>query len=334
MLDAVARVSEKTVTEGLKITSANSVNIPISKIHVVFSSPWIISKTKTVKISYKKETEIAKADVDSIVDGERRELEQKFLAEHDNSLEFDLAFIEQKIFEVKLNGYPTVRFEGKKTSELEVSFAISISSKSILSHIEKTLEKSVRIPERNVECHSSLLLQYSALRAIVAGGSDYVAIHAHGEITDIIIVKNGLCAAMASFPAGTALLSKGSGAMLGQSRELTYSSLNLQSQNALHPAENRRVTAVADSSIDTWVEQLTETLATLGQMNSMPHRIYLLANEHYSHFERALLKISAEHVTVTPIEKSILDSAVSHENKEKEDSLMSLYVFALQQNSR
>ncbi len=322
MLDAVSVVSEKTVTGGLKIASANSLNIPISKIHVVFSSPWIISKTKTVKVSYEKETEITKTAVNAILDGERRDLEQKFLAEHDSSLEFDLAFIEQKIFEVKLNGYPTVRFEGKKARELEVSFAVSISSKSILSHIEKTLEKSIRMSERNIECHSSLLLQYSALRTIVAGGSDYIAIHVHREISDIIVVKDGLCAAMASFPAGTALLS----------RKLTYSSLNLQSQNALHPAENSRVAAIADSSTNTWAEQLTDTLAALGQMNSMPHRIYLLANGHYSHFERALAEISGEHVTVSPIEKSALDSKVSHEDKEQEDSLMSLYVFALQQN--
>ena len=328
MLNAIAVVSGNLVEEGLKITAAHSVNIPISKIHVVFSSPWVISKTKTVKISYEKETSIAVSTIDTILNEERHELERQFAAEHDASLEFDLAFIEQKIFEIKLNGYPVVHFENKKVRKLEVSFAISISSKNILDRIEKVLEKSVQTTQRAIACHSSLLLQYSALRAIVSNESDYTVVHVHNEISDIIVVKNGVCAAMASFPSGTTVFSQTSAAMLKQSKEVTHSSLNLQSKNALHPLESRRIKAIADSSGEIWAGQLMKTFASLDldREHAMPHRVYLLTNDHYSHFERAL---KSQSLNVIPIEKSVVDSAVSHEHKERENALMSLYVFAL-----
>lgn len=326
MLGAVSGVAENMSIEGLKIAAENSVQIPISKINVVLSSPWIISKTKTVKISYGKETEITRAAVNAILDGERRDLEQKFLAEHDSSLEFDLAFIEQKLFEVKLNGYPTVHFEGKKTRELEVSFATSVSSKNIVGRIEQILEKSIRTAAHAVEYHSSLLLQYSALRAIVPGFGDYVVIHVHKEITDIIVVKNGTCSAMASFPSGTALFS--------DSKDVTSSSLNLQSQGVLHVAEDGRIMELADSILETWTRQFKETLASIGQTGTVPRRVYLLADEHYPHFERAIVSAGAssgasQPFAVAPIEKNILDAHISHEKKENEDQLMNLYVFAL-----
>jgi len=331
MLDAVSSVSEKTIQEGLKITSSHSITIPVSKIHVIFSSPWIISKTKTIKISYEKETEVTKTIIKTIVDEERHALEQKFLADHSGSRESDLAFIEQKIFEVKLNGYPTNHFEDKKTRELEVSFAISISSKSILSAIEQTIEKSVRTNSRNIEYHSSLLLQYSALRNLLTNSDNYIAIHIHNEISDLIIVKNGVCAAIASFPEGTAGLSRASSLALGQSKEITHSSLNLVAKNALHPTENLKIKSVARKSTDLWLKQFTDTLTAVGQSDSTPHYVYLLTDMHYSYYEHALASLQqAKPITVTPIEKSSLDSAVSHQYKEKEDPLMSLYVFALQ----
>lgn len=329
MVAAVSRVSEAVLGEGLKITSSHSLHVPVSKIHVVFSSPWIISKTKTVKISYKEEAEITKSTIREILDAERARLEKEF-ASGGNPGEIDLAFVEQKIFEVKLNGYPTVHYEHKLTRELEVSFVISIGSKSILARIEKAIEKSLLMEKRSVACHSSLLLQYSALRNIVTGAGDYLVIHVHNEISDIIVVKNGICAAMASFPAGTALISQISGALLNQSKELAHSSLNLQSKKALHPAENSRIEVIADAGAGKWSIQFMETLSALGPADSMPHRAYLLANEHYAHFERALQSNKLRNFTVTPIERSILDSAVTHENKEREDALMTLYVFALQ----
>jgi len=330
MLDAVSLVSEDLLQKGLKIAVARSITIPISKIHVVLSSPWIISKTKTVKVSYEKETEITKAAINAIVDGGRRELEQKFTEEHDNSLEFDLAFIEQKIFEVKLNGYPTVHYEGKSARDLEVSFAISISSKKILESVEKTVTKFVRIPARNVEYHSSLLLQYSALRNIIPATEAYIIVHAHNEISDVIVVNRGITAALASFPSGTATVSQTSAAHLKQSKEMAHSALNLQSKNALNPAEHHRVQKIADISVEAWAQKFKETLASVGQTDFMPHRVYLLANRHYPHFERALAAVApANTFTVVPIEKSVVDAAVSHENREREDALMSLYVFAL-----
>jgi hypothetical protein len=328
MLDAVASVTEHISHQGLKITSAQSIKIPISKIHLVFSSPWIISKTKTVKVSYEKETKITKASIMEIVDKERQELEKRFVAENDTNLEFDLAFIEQKIFEIKLNGYPTEHFENKETREFEVSFVTSISSKNILSRIEKTIEKSIRMNQRNVECHSSLLLQYFALRTVFPGKNDYMVIHVHHEISDIIVVKNGVCSVMASFPSGIATFSHTSAALLKLSQEVSDSSLNLHSKKALHPAESHRIETAAKSSLASWAGQFTDTIASLGEGNSIPHRVYLLANAHYAYFEKALTGME-KHFNVAPIEKGILDSYLTHANKEKEDALMSMYIFSL-----
>jgi hypothetical protein len=109
---------------------AKGVTLLISKVHCGLSSPWIISKTKSVKVDYGKDVLITKEMVSKIVDTDHIEMEKKFKAEHDASsdgakLEYDLEFIEQKIFEIKLNGYPVTNFQGKHRLCRRISFVAS-----------------------------------------------------------------------------------------------------------------------------------------------------------------------------------------------------------------
>jgi hypothetical protein len=326
MVAAVGRIGDKVLREGLSAASTSRV----SKIHCAFSSPWIISKTKTVKIHYERETEITKTAVTAILDGERRGIEESFLNDHPGTSAADLAFIEQKIFEIKLNGYPVSDFQGKKARDLEVSFAVSVSSKNILEHIEKAVERSIRV--HRIEYHSSLLLQYAAFRNLMSTRNSYIAAHIHNEISDIIVVKNGVCSAMASFPLGTKAFAQKSAAALGQPDDVTQSLLSLRTKNALNSLESEKINSIIDPVIREWAERFMQTLAVVGDTDSMPRQLYLATHEHYPYFERAILDQTADRAVpldITPIDEVLLEKAVSFERSQDRNALVSMYAFAL-----
>jgi hypothetical protein len=300
----------------------------IVSIHYVLSSPWIITKTRTVQVSYPKKTIITKKIVEALVEAERKSLEQSFVERDVAGIEFDLTCIEQKVFEIKLDGYPVVSLavpkEGglfkskkrvpKKATQLEVSFAVTMSSAHIVRRIEETVEKTLRIKDQSF--HSALLLLYASVRNVFNEAKDYIVAHVHGELSDVVLVHDNMYSLIASFPFGTSTFVRSSAHAADESETLMKSMLALHSSGALHGKHHEKIAKAASPSVRSWSTQLSTSISGARKGRTpFPNTVFLFAHDHHVHFERALEEEAGNmKIDIIPF---------------KQDALLDMYALAL-----
>jgi hypothetical protein len=326
MLKALEEVALKISTDGFaRAAEVGYEGHSLQSIHYVMSSPWLVSQSKTVKISYEKETEVTEASIHALVEKERDVLMNKF---HEGSLnsefEKDLTLIEQKIFDVRLNGYSVQDYRGKKARNFETSFAVTTSSKYILSKIEETVGKILRCKKQ--EFHSALLLQYTALRTIVGNRDEYISLHVHSELTDIVVVKRGISSYLASFPFGTAEVLRRLSTALGTSESSGVSLLALHESGKLEESEHHRVDALISPILTDWQTQLLSMLGMIGEKTILPRLVYLSAHSNAELFKMILIETKFE---VLPFDYTLVEKAVVFEKSSEKSSFIGIYAVAL-----
>ncbi len=164
----------------------------IAETHYVLSSPWIASQARTLSLSFDKTTAITDDKVKEILAAERSKLSPK-----DSG---PLETIEEKIFEIRLNGYAVSEWHGRQAKELEISYAVTVGGTDTVRRLRDAAEKIAG--SSNIRFHSSLLLQYIGMRVSMPEKDSYALIHIHGELTDVVIVKHGSCIFFGSYPMG------------------------------------------------------------------------------------------------------------------------------------
>ena len=165
----------------------------ISLIHIVLSSPWIISEARTVSRKFDIDTKIKRSFIQDIINEERA----KLIGESHEVM----IGIEEKICDVRLNGYSIQCWEGNVAKNLEVSFALSLASKTAIQNFKDACVKS-GLHGARIDFHSSLLLQHIGINSVLALQEPYLLLHPHGELTDIVLADNESCILFGSYPIG------------------------------------------------------------------------------------------------------------------------------------
>lgn len=324
MLKAVEEVAYRIAKEGLASPEvAKYSSRKLESIQYVVSSPWVISQSQTVKMEYTKDTEINEATIHGIVEKEKNALMSKFKeGDLDEKYESDLTLIEQKVFDVRLNGYSVQDYKGKKARNFEMTFAMTTSSKYILGKIEEAVLRSLHA--KKTSFHSALLLHYAALRTLLGNREEYVSVHVHSELTDIIVVKRGLSSCLASFPYGTTTLTRELSQGLSQSEESASSLLSMYHSGKLEASEHQRFENAFKPLLSKWEEQVL--LSTHAQKNTLPRLVYLSAHAHDVAFTSALVHAGLE---VFPFDDTLVDKAVVFDKPSMRSSLVGMYSLAL-----
>lgn len=291
----------------------------IHNIEYIMSSPWIFSKLKTVRVEYKNETAITPKIVADIVKEELK----------DSSIK-DAEPVEQKVFEIKLNGYPVANFENKKAHLLEISISTSFSSEAFLNKINSAVNRHIHI--KGYTFHSALLMQYKALREILSGNNEFLYIHVHSELTDLIIVKDGLCKHIASFPFGINSLLRKVVKETKDSMESGDSLLSLYQGDKLNKTEKSNYQKIINPLIEDWGDQLIKTFDGIFDNNNLPRTVYLSAHSHFDLFKESLVLKSRFNFNVISYESIDTGNKVTFANSAMKSNMMKIYAIALQSN--
>ncbi len=196
----LVKMTLRAVSETMNVCLRNfhshlaSEHVPkkIGAIHYVLSSPWIVSQAKTLSTELPKEMVVTEAYVEKIIGEEKRMMLP--------SNEVDNVAIEQKIFNIKLNGYSVAEWVGKSALNIDVSYTISIANSRMIENLKDISSSAIhRIP---VQFHSSTLLQFIGMRICQPNRGQYVLAHIHGEFTDVAVMDNHACIYFASYPLG------------------------------------------------------------------------------------------------------------------------------------
>ncbi len=323
MIKAVEEVASLVLKEGFERARGLGLHHPhLHTVHYILSSPWIISESKTIKVEFPEAREITESLVESILKKEHESLIQKYKTEGKG--EHDLTFIEQKIFDIRLNGYSVENYKGKKVQKVEISFAVTLSTNHILERIRNSVRKIIH-SEKEVH-HSALLLHYLSLRSLIPNHEEYISLHAHGELTDIVIVKEGISSYFSSFPFGTTTLIRKIAEAANLSEETSDSLLSIYEDGKLEETEKIKIEKVITSLILSWQSECIKTLFAVGEKSLLPRLIYLSVHSHYKIFKDALQGTQFE---VLAFDDSVIDTVIKYEKKSERSPLMGMYALAL-----
>lgn len=269
----------------------------ISEVHFILCSPWVVSQARTIGISYKEGTSITKERVEKILQDER-----KTISSPDN---ITLVQVEEKIFDVRLNGYSVSDWEDKDATTLEISYAITAGNKDF---IEKLHDAASRVVSKNkVFFNSSLLLQYVSLREVIMPQeSDYSVIHVHGELTDIVMIEHGLCTFFGSYPVGINTVVRKIAKLTDSDYKTADSLLSLHFGDKLEEAHAKSVDRITTSLQSGWNAEYARAIKN-HDGNKVPPITYITARTHEDFFsegyktahpESVLKHLSVDDVTV------------------------------------
>jgi len=290
----------------------------IDAVHYVLSSPWILSQAKTIAVEFKKETKATREHIIDIVTKQREE----FITEKQSGFEI----VEEKVFSVKLDGTHTEDWRNKKARTVDVSLAISVSGIETIRQLRDVCAHAV--PGERVQFHSALLLQHIAVQQIIPQYKNYTLIHAHGELTDIIRVKDGTCSFFASYPYGTQTILRSIGSTQKIPQQSAESNLALYGQGSLDASHARKTYEAIQNEQHMWSAELMKILQTSSVKQDPNEHILLSAHAYEAFFIRALASIP-HYGKVQRLELDDVRPAVTFEASVRTSRMTGLYVLAI-----
>lgn len=321
MLHGITEVAAILAREGIKRAGELGIIPPnstptIDTVHYILSSPWVMSQTKTVKVDYDTPTTITPRMVDEIVN-----------AKQAGKTDLAGALIEKTIFDVKLNGYPVTKYEGKAVHRLEVSFALSTSPQAVMDKISDALHLAIR--PRQEKFHSALLLEYVGIRNIFHTYSDYLVVHPHRELTDVVMVKSGVCSLITSFPFGVGTVIRKLGKVLHVEAATADSTLTMHTAGKLSADEERRLNPIISEIGKGWTHDLKVALAQVGESAMIPRMVFLSSHSHMPFFKNLIMKIPDLNAKISELELPMIESAVVYERGQERSVRMGIYTAAI-----
>ena len=282
------------------IPADNTIPRRISEIHYALSSPWIYSQAKLISVSFDKNTIISHSYILKLIETERAKLQP---------LQVDPTFIiEEKIFDVRLNGYSVTNWQNMEAKSVDVSFTFSVASINTINRFSMLCEHIVH--KTHIYFHSTLLLQYIGVQKSLNISEDYILIHVHGELTDLTIVHNQVCTFFGSFQFGIKTFVKKIALATKTKQNTADSFVTLFAGNHLNSIQNKKSYNVIEKVSDQWLVELQKVIDIYSQKAWLNRTIVLSTCAHEQLFAEILKKVYPHSKILIVSEIDLLPAAV------------------------
>ncbi|MCR4334819.1 MAG: hypothetical protein NUV47_03800 [Patescibacteria group bacterium] len=253
MLRSLEKVTETIPQEGI-----------IEEVFYVFSSPWVISQTKTFTHKENKEITVTHSFIKNLLQSQEKEI--KF--------DEDMMIIEHKSLNIKLNGYEVLDPVGKKAHLIELPILASAISKDIFSKVENVVSRSFNFQKSLA--HSFTLLSCSIINDIFPDEKDFMLIDVNGELTNMDIVRNGISTYSTSFPFGSNSMIRHISNVLNTEVGVSESLAKTYLNKSIELEMSKKLEIIFSEIQKRWLEQFNKITS--------PKKIFILMNNIFSIF--------------------------------------------------
>lgn len=274
-----------------------SIPTHIASVHYVLSSPWIVSEAKSISLSFDKETVITN---DSLLKLIEREREQSTPGQSK-----ELSIIEERIFDVRLNGYSLDNWSGRSTRQLDVSFVMSVAGTGMIKLFTEAVKHVARA--KHVSFYSGMLLQYIGIRDVLPDRGTYTLIHIHGELTDVAVITHHACSFFGSYPYGVNTTLRCIAQAGNTDLHAADSLLSLYTSLQLDPTAEKQAAIVPGCGQD-WSSRLVTLISNVQVKGTLPPHVLMSAGQHETFFVEAYKGIMPK----SHIELMTLDHLKNH----------------------
>ena len=272
---SLTALAKRIQIEGLKkIGLKKGEKINLNRVFYIFSSPWSVSQTKTIRV---KEVKAFRVTEDYL---------NKIIGEQEKSLQSDVLkagkIIERKIIQMKVNGYTLTDVYDRLVKDLEISVFLTVVPEEILQIADRAIAKVFNI--KNVWCHSLSLALLSVIRNIFPQEEDFISIDISEEITDISIVKDNILATSVSLPFGRNHFIRELSQRMSVTEEIADSMIKTHCLKANDKLAALKLSVAMDQASANWIKKIFEVFDGLKEKIYVPETVFLVANLDFSHF--------------------------------------------------
>jgi cell division ATPase FtsA len=281
MKSALEILTNRIHSSGLKdlnIQKGKSINM--SRVFYIFSSPWSISQTKTIKIKESKDFKVTKKYIDRIINKQEKQFQE------------DISkfgkIVENKIIQVKINGSNVSNFYDKLANELEISLFFTVVPENILNTVEEAVSKTFRV--KNIWCHSSSLSIFSAIRNLFPQKEDFININIGEEITDICINKDNVVSSSISIPFGRNHFIRELSKELKVSEKIADSQIKMCCQKDHAELAAMKLSVLMDKIALDWLAKVSDVIGKFKTEVYTPESVFLIASSDLTYFLKEKLQ--------------------------------------------
>ncbi|MBI5005309.1 MAG: hypothetical protein HZC03_01765, partial [Candidatus Lloydbacteria bacterium] len=243
------------------------------------------------------------------------------------------ALLEQKIIQVRLNGYATQKPYGKRAQDIDVALYVSASPQSFLNTIHTFIGD---IFHRDADqYHSLALVSFSAFRDMFPEREHFLICDIGGEVTDLSLVKNNMLVETVSFPKGMMTLMRGAVSLLNRPPEEVLSRLVLYFDGRHDDTSSVKLGPSIEEGRNSWLSSFREAVAELKSRNALPNEIEITAHPIMEKWIGPVFSSSSSTIGVAPgsgehrlkahfIDAAALRKLVSFKDMSQFDSFLAL----------
>lgn len=284
----------------------------IEHILCVLASPWYVSQTKVFRVERKTPVTFSRAFVDDLLLRERQTVETN-LKDSSYAEHFDrhLELLEQKVIQMKLNGYETANPYNKKTNNIEVSVFSSFVSKKIIQKFADILSHS--FSREQIAFHTFGLASYSAVVDLFSEAGNFLLADITGEVTDLSVIKEGAIFESVSFPSGRNFLVRKIMKKLNTNAEVALSYLRMRAEKKIEPKIAVKIDEAIEDVKAEWLIYLDESLRELEQGGVLPKKIFITVDDDVADVFLEFLKSSSTAFSTLLLDDKQLSHPARHE---------------------
>lgn len=237
------------------------------------------SEIRTAKITYPEPKEITPKLVEDVITKEVEAFQKETLFRKDIP-EGMPVLLEKKLVNIRLNGYQTPEPYGKKACEVSVSLFLSYTPDTILKKIQHRIQQFVHTEK--IEFYGAIQALYELIEYHFKEQKHYILYNLTGEITELLIVRDGKLSQIVTYPFGKKTLIRKLKDALKVSHAEAETLLRLYLTGAISRTERPRVKEALDMVRKEWKVNLSLVLDRIAGHMHLPGLIFLANGGSYS----------------------------------------------------
>ncbi|MDD2935611.1 MAG: hypothetical protein PHX25_04050 [Candidatus Pacebacteria bacterium] len=253
----------------------NLKNKEIRESFCFFSSPWYISQTQVVKWEKKEPFSINKEMIKDVLEKEKQifiKNNEKFFGDGN-----EIEIMDNKVIQLRLNGYIVDNPFNKKVNNAEAVMYISLVSTDVSHKVKDVIKKHFHIESINLA--SFTLAGFLSLRDIFEFEDDFLFLDVSGEVTDVSFVKNDSLRETETFPVGRNAFIREILKDFKTNYTSAVSMINVYKTGSMDQNNAKKIETSLNKVKKNWIKYLENGMFELSHGAILPRTIFVIADD-------------------------------------------------------
>lgn len=244
-----SEILELAVLKSLSESVKCAVGISLDRVIISFSSPWIITKLKTINLRKEENQPLNQKRVMEILEKE----DQGFKNEIESKYDGKAIVFESKITKISINGYELIRPVNNISGDASISVSLSATKADLIEKVENLLRKTIGVRD-NINFESFMYAFLKTMCHSFQSTQSFALISMEDEVSDFMLVNNSTPTVVTSLSFGQGFIRRNLEKELGVPPEIADSYLTLMNDGVLQEELAEKIQNIIVSSVNTWKE--------------------------------------------------------------------------------